>query len=258
MATNKKITRVDSSNSTSSSYEQPSRTFVPTSESKSKATTLRVVAAILWLVAIAAQVTAIWLLFRQPVNMLWVIIAIAVDLIMVIIGSLLWKKSNRLDPASEQQKFRFFMQNQLGLVAAAVAFIPLVIFILTSKNIDKKQKGILGAVAGVALLIAAMVGIDFNPPSVEQYTEQINRVEWLNDGRNDVFWTKAGTVYHIYNDCPYINTNRTDEIFEGTVQQARELKNITRLCSRCDNRAIHEHNLNEVDYIGTDVAGHVD
>ncbi|MBP1669395.1 MAG: hypothetical protein H6Q21_1761, partial [Bacteroidetes bacterium] len=60
---------------------------------------------------------------------------------------------------------------------------------------------------------------------------------------NLVYWTKSGTSYHLYQDCSYINTDRTDEIFEGTVAQARELKNITDLCDRCQNRAEKEKGL---------------
>ncbi len=253
MEKKKKITRVEGGETPIS--DQPKR-FVPTAESKGKATQLRVIAGILWFFAIAAQIGAIMLLFKQPINMLWSIILIAVDLVLVIIGSLLWKKSNRLDPASEKQKFRFFMQSQLGMVTAVIAFLPLVIFILTNKNLDGKQKGILGGIAAAALLIAGVVGYDFNPPSIEQYTEEINRVEWLNNGVDHVYWTKSGKVYHLYDDCSYINTDRTDEIFEGTVPQARELKNITSLCSRCEKRSIKEKNLDEGDYISTKVHEH--
>jgi hypothetical protein len=210
---------------------------------------LRVVAGILWFAAIAAQIVAIAMLFRPPMNMTWLIILIAIDLVAVIIGSLLWKKSNRLDPASEKDKFKFFMQSQLGAVAAIIAFVPLIIFVLGSKNLDKKQKGLLGGIAGAALVVAALLGIDFNPPSVEQYTEQTNRVEWLNDGKDDVFWTKYGSVYHIFDDCSAINTRRTEQIYEGTVAQARELKNITDLCKICDKRAIREKGLDESDYV---------
>lgn len=242
----KKITRVEGGDTTN----QRRPDFVPTAESKGKATRLRVIAGILWFFAIAAQIGAILLLFRPPVNMLWLIILIVIDLALVIIGSILWKKSNRLDPAYEKQKFKFFMQSQLGLVAAIIAFLPLVIFIFTSKNLQGKQKGILGAVAIVALLVAGVVGYDFNPPSIEQYTEEVNRVEWLQ-GTDHVYWTKSGTKYHLYNDCSYINTDRTVEIFEGTVPQARELKNITELCSRCEGRAIREKGLNESDYVST-------
>ncbi|MDR0430741.1 MAG: hypothetical protein LBH58_09730 [Tannerellaceae bacterium] len=248
MEKKRKITHVEGGEP--SSDKQP-KGFVPTAESKGKATQLRVIAGILWLLAIATQIGAISLLFKEPVSMLWLIVLIVVDLILVIIGSILWKKSNRLDPASEKEKFKFFMQNQLGMVAAIIAFLPLVIFILTNKNLDGKQKGILGGVAVAALLIAGVVGYDFNPPSVEQYTEEINRVEWLNNGVDHVYWTKSGKVYHLYDDCSYINTARTDEIFEGTVPQARELKNITSLCSRCESRAIKEQSLNESDYVGT-------
>lgn len=246
METKKKITRVEGGES--GPPEKQAKAFTPTAESKGKATRLRVIAGILWFFAIAAQVLAIALLFRPPINMLWIIVLMAIDLALVIIGAILWKKSNRLDPASEKNEFRFMLQNQLGLVAAIIAFVPLIIFVLANKDLDGKQKGILGGIAGVVLIIAAIVGLDFNPPSVEQYTEQINRVEWLNNGADHVYWTKAGTVYHLYSDCSYINTNRTDEIFEGTVPQARELKNITNLCSRCENRAIRERGLNESDY----------
>jgi hypothetical protein len=247
MATEKKIVHVDGEEDVARHVSTGTKTFVPTAESKGKATQLRVIAAILWAVALGAQVWAISLLFKQPVNMTWIIVLIAVDLAGVIIGSVLWKKSNRLDPASEKDKFKFFMQSQLGLVAATVAFLPLVIFILTSKNLDGKQKGILGGIATVALVIAGITGTDFNPPSVEQYTDQTNRVEELNNGLNEVYWTKSGTRYHLYDDCPHINTSRTDEIYSGTVAQARELKNITELCKTCENRAIKEHSLPKVD-----------
>ncbi len=239
--TSKKVTRVEGGES--SSTEQFTRTFVPTDESKSKATNLRIFAAISWVLAIGFQLGAILLLFKPPVNMTWLIILIVLDLIFVVIGAMLWKKSNRFDPASEKDKIKFFIQSQLGLVAAIIAFLPLVFLIFRSKNLDKKQKGIAGSVAVVALLIASFAGVDFNPPSAEQYAEQTELVQYLNDGQNFVYWTKSGTAFHIYSDCSYINTDRTSEIFEGTVAQARELKNITNLCSRCENRARNERGL---------------
>ncbi len=243
METKKKITKVEGDDSSSQSVKN---TFVPTAESKGKATRLRLIAGLLWLLAIGAQVFAISMLFKPPVNMTWIIILIVIDLALAITGSVLWKKSNRLDPASEKNKFMFFMQSQLGLVVAVIAFLPLVIFILTSKNLDGKQKGILGAVAGVALLIAGITGIDFNPPSVEQYTEQTERVKELT-GNNMVYWTKSGTKYHIYEDCHAINKDVTTEIFQGTVAKARELKNISELCKFCENRASKEKGLNITD-----------
>ena len=231
MTTSKKVTKV-----TGGDDAPQKTTFVPTAEAKGKATQLRIFAVIAWVLAIGAQIGAISLLFKEPVSMMWIIILIVVDLIFAVIGALLWKKSNRLDPASEKNKFKFFMQSQLGLVVAVIAFLPLIIFILTSKNLDGKQKGILGGIAALALVIAGVVGTDFNPPSVEQYTEQTSRIEQLTGG-NSVYWTKSGTRYHIYDTCSHINTSRTDTIFNGTVANARELKNITELCKSCENKA---------------------
>lgn len=233
--TKKKVTRVAAGETNDGVAARGARPFVPTAESKAKSAKLRVIAALLWVLAIAVEVVAIILLKRPPVNTILLGCLIVGDLILAVIGSLLWKKSNRLDPASEKDKFRFFVQNQLGAIIAVIAFLPLVIFIFTDKNLQGKQKGILGAAAVVALLIAGIVGIDFNPSSVEQYAEQTNEIEQLT-GANSVYWTKSGNRYHIYSDCQHINTNRTDEIFNGTVAQARELKNITELCKTCKNR----------------------
>lgn len=239
-----KLTKLESEESNSN---QERKVFKPTEESKGKAIQLRIFAIISWILAVGVQIFAISILFKAPVNMVLLIVLIAIDLLFAVIGSILWKKSNRFDPASEKNKFLFFMQNQLGLVVAIIAFLPLVIFIFTSKNLDGKQKGIAGGIAVLALLIAGVSGIDFTPPSVEQYTEQSEYVESLNNGLNHVFWTKSGTVYHIHSDCSHINSVRTSEIFQGSVAQARELKNITSLCSRCENRSLKEIEFSEED-----------
>ena len=227
------------------STSKETRTFVPTEESKSRATTFRIIAIITWIVAIGAEVFAILKLREVPVNTTLLIILIVVALIFAVIGSLLWKKANRLDPASEKDKVRFFIQNQLGMIISIIAFLPLVILIFTNKNMSGKQKGLVGTIAAAALVIAGLVGVDFNPPSQEQYLEQTQQVESLNNGLNLVYWTKSGRSYHLFQDCSYINTDRTVEIFEGTVAQARELKNITDLCDRCENRAKKEKGLEE-------------
>ena len=232
-----KITKVGGEESSTTS----TKTFVATDESKAKAKNLRIIAIISWIIAIGFEVVAILMLRKVPINMTWLIVLIVADLIFAVVGSILWKKSNRLDPASEQNKFKFFVQNQLGLIIAIIAFLPLVVLIFTNKNMSGKQKGILGSIAAIALVIAGITGTDFNPPSIEQYTEQTEEVKNLNNGVNNVYWTKSGKSYHIYQDCSYINSDRTTEIFEGTVANARELKNITDLCDRCENRAKKEN-----------------
>ena len=241
--TKKKLTRVEGGETPSATTAKETTTFVASDESKSKATLFRVIAIISWIVAIGFEVWAILLLRKPPVNMTWLIVFIVAALIFAVIGSLLWKKANRLDPASEKNKVKFFIQNQLGAIIGVLAFLPLVILIFTNKDLNGKQKGLVGSIAVVALLLAGITGIDFNPPSQEQYLEQTEQVKSLNDGVNYVYWTKSGSSYHLYQDCSYINTDRTVEIFEGTVAQARELKNITDLCDRCEDRAVKEKGL---------------
>lgn len=240
MATDKKVTRVEGCESIPT-RQRTENVFVPTPESKGRATQLRLIACILWLLGICAEVGAIWVLLKSAKPMetsmwVWMIALIVVDLILVVIGSQIWKKANRLDPASERDSVRFFIQSQLGVIISIIAFLPLVILIFTNKGLSGKQKGIIGGIAAIALIIAGVTSADFNPPSVEQYTQQANRVEELM-GKNDVYWTKSGTKYHLYDDCPHINSKKTDQIFEGTVAQARELKNITELCKTCESRA---------------------
>jgi len=234
--TSKKITKIVD-DSVDAAAANSGEVWRPTEESKSKATTFRIIAVLGWLVAIGCQVFAYFKLQEVPVNMTWMIGLIVVALIFAIVGNILWKKSNRLDPASEKNKVKFFIQNQLGMIISVLAFLPMVILIFTNKNLSGKQKGILGTVAVAALAAAGLTGTEFNPASVEQYTEQTQQVELLNNGINNVYWTPSGKSYHLYQDCSYINGKRTNEIFEGTVAKARELKKITDLCDRCHNKA---------------------
>ncbi len=238
--TSKKITRVEDDGKASVPPSGKTTKFVASDESKAKARNFRIIAAVAWIVAIAFEIIAIVQLRNVPVNTTILIVLIVAALIFAVTGSMLWKKANRFDPASEKEKVRFFIQNQLGVIISIIAFLPLVILIFTNKDLSGKQKGLVGTIAVIALLIAGVAGVDFNPPSQEQYLEQTQQVESLMDGVNHVYWTKSGRVYHLFPDCSYINTDRTDEIFEGTVAKARELKNITNLCSRCEQRALRE------------------
>jgi dipeptide/tripeptide permease len=219
--------------------ETDNYTWEASTESKGKAKSLRLFAILAWAVAIGLEIWAIIMLKNPPISMAWLIGLIVVDLGFAILGSVLWKKSNRLDPASEKDKTRFFIQNQLGVIISVIAFLPLVVLIFTNKDLNGKQKGILGSVAVVAMVIASIVGIDFNPASIEQYTKQTQEVEVLM-GTNKVFWTESGTSYHLFHDCSYINSDRTKAIFDGTVAKARELKNITDICDRCKHRVEKE------------------
>ena len=246
MATTKKVTKVSGGGTTTP--QKP--TFVPTAEAKGKATQLRLFAVLLWVLAIAAEAGAIFVLIKsaKPIETgtwVWMISLIVVDLILVIIGSQLWKKANRLDPASRKDKMKFFLQNQLGVIIAVIAFLPLVILIFTNKDLDGKQKGILGGIAVIAFIAAGLLSADYNPPSVEEYSGQSTYVQELV-GADHVFWTKSGTKYHLYEDCQYLKSDRTTEIFEGgTVADAyshnsRIKPEMNSLCSACEKRAARE------------------
>jgi hypothetical protein len=181
----KKVVRVESD---AAEVEEAAADWKPTPESKGKATTFRVIAAILWVLAIG--------------------------------GSVLWKRANRLDPARKSDKARFFIQNQLGAIITVIAFLPLIILIFTNKNMDGKQKGIAGAIAIVLLLVAGYFGLSLNPPSVEQYTAETQTVVELT-GQNLVYWTKSGEVYHLCEDASAVNLESEDNtIYSGTVADA--------------------------------------
>lgn len=222
------------------------KVFVASPEAKAKAKRFRIIAFVAWILAIAGQVYAILKLISDE-TMVWLIVAIVVILILAVTGNLLWKKANRLDPASEKNKAKFFIQNQLGAIMSVLAFLPLVLFILTNKNIDGKTKGIAGTVAVIAMLIGGLTGVDFNPPSIEQYTEEINKqtatVKEINLDNDNVYWARAGNVYHIYEDCQYIRDR--EGVSNGTVKESWEKKGISELCKICERKARKENTLTE-------------
>ncbi|MBQ4170308.1 MAG: hypothetical protein II614_01730, partial [Ruminococcus sp.] len=78
---------------------------------------------------------------------------------------------------SKKNKLRFWIQNNLGVVVAAVAFIPFIIIALTDKNASKQDKTIAAIAAAVALAVGVLTGIDYNPVSQEDLAEQQHAVQ---------------------------------------------------------------------------------
>jgi hypothetical protein len=214
----KKVVRVESTQA--SQAGEP--TSKPTPQAKSFATRLRIIAVVLWLLAVGIEGFSIWwLLWKQHgVNMILLIAAIVVIAVLSIFGSLLWKRANRADPASRSEPIRFFVQNQLGAILAIVAFLPLIVVIFTNKNMNGQQKTIAGGIAVVAMVVAMIAGVSINPPSAEQYYDETQRVHQLT-GQDLVYWTKEGSVYHLCQAASAVNLESEDNtIYSGTVGEA--------------------------------------
>lgn len=198
-------------------------------QGKKGATKFRLGAAGLWLVAIACEILAVLSIVKGwTPALLWPIIFLVVDLACVIGGSLLWKKSNRLDPASEENKVKFWLWNNLGLIVCALAFIPFIIIVLTNKQADKKTKVIATVVAVIALLIGGLCSYEWDPFSSQDLAELQESY-----GEQTVYWTAKGEKFHLYDDCGYLN--HTPELSYGTIKQATEAGR-QEVCKTCDKR----------------------
>ena len=145
---------------------------------ESAAKRLRIFAALAWIVAIGGEVAGIVLLRQHKFDHgnLGLLIGILVGIaIFAIAGSLMWKAANKQDPARESEKFKFFVQNQLGAIITLIAFLPLIVLIFLDKDMDPKNKKIAGGIGAVLAVAATLIGVSWNPPSVEQYTQDMNK-----------------------------------------------------------------------------------
>lgn len=204
----------------------------------------RIGAVISWIIAIACELVLLLNIFKKLTlpkfsQLTWLIALIVVDLIFVVIGSMLWKKANHIDPVSEKNKTKFWLWNNLGVIMSFVAFVPLIVIIFTNKNLDGKTKKIAGIVAIVALAIGGIFSYDFNPVSSEQL--QAAKAEILANGNYDtndkgepvVYWVQNSKKYHINSSCSAINrSNSTSDIFKGTIEAAYQ-KGLTEPCRIC-------------------------
>ena len=205
------------------------------------ATGLRIGAIVLWVVALVFEVLAILVVVGKLnfnfMPTLWqLIILLVLDLICVIIGAQLWKKANHIKPASEKNPLQFWLWNNMGVIACVICFLPIIIIMLTNKDLDKKTKAIATVVAVVALLIGGLASYDWNPVSEEQ---QQAAEDFFKD--TTVYWAPFGRVYHTHEDCSHLNN--TDTLTAGTVEQAIAA-NRTKLCKDCakrDNITIDEN-----------------
>ncbi len=221
---------------------------------KEGAKSKRIIAVCLWLAGIFFEVIAI-LRLKGVINWIpslsevaFLIICLVLDCIAVIIGSQFWKKANHIDPASEKNKLKFWVQNNLGTIISVIAFLPIIILVLTDKEMDKKNKTIVSIVAVVLMLVAGVASYDFNPVSVEQLEQAEKEVlatenfDTNKDGEAVVYWATHSKKYHVDKNCPALQNS--DDIFMGTVKAAYE-KNLTEPCRRCIPALEEEHDHTE-------------
>jgi hypothetical protein len=235
---------------------------------KSAATRLRLFAAIAWIVAIGTEIAGVVLLRQHRFdhgNLPLLIGLLVVIAVFAIAGSFLWKAANKQDPARQSDAARFFFQNQLGAIITVIAFLPLIVLIFMDKDMDPKNKKIAGGIGVLLAAGATLLGIDFNPPSVEQYTKDMNScaaeikagqptkdcspevadqakdiardsktVAAATGGQDVVYWIapengaeKAATP-HVFHICQGVSPLRGKTVNSGSVTQAYS-ENATRI-----------------------------
>jgi hypothetical protein len=234
---------------------------------ESAAKRLRIFAALCWIVAIGTEIAGIVLLLRDKFdqgNLPLLIGILVVIAIFAIAGSLLWKAANKHDPARKSDTAKFFFQNQLGAIITVIAFLPLVALIFMDKDMDPKNKKIAGGVGAVLAVVATMIGVSWNPPSVEQYTQDMNACaaqikanqpttacspevadqakEIARDsatvveasGQDVVYWiapeggAKRSSIPHVFHLCDDVSPLRGKVVNRGSVTQAYA-ENATRI-----------------------------
>lgn len=229
---------------------------------------LRIFALLSWIVAIGGEVAGIVFLRQGRFDQgnLPLLIGLLVGIaVFAIAGSLMWKAANKQDPARESDRAKFFFQNQLGAIITVIAFLPLLVLIFMDKDMDPKNKKIAGGLGVLLAVGATLIGVSWNPPSVEQYTQDMNKcaaeikanqpttdcspevaaqaqdiardsktVAEATNGQDVVYWiapengAKKASTPHVFHLCPQVSPLRGKAVNRGSVTQAYS-ENATRI-----------------------------
>jgi hypothetical protein len=229
---------------------------------------LRIFAVLSWIVAIGGEIFGLILLLKHKFDhgnlplLIGILVGIA---IFAIAGSLMWKAANKQDPARRSEPAKFFFQNLLGAIITVIAFLPLIVLILMDKDMDPKNKKIAGGLGALLAVGATLIGVSWNPPSVEQYTEDMNKcaaeikagqptkdcspevaaqaqdiardsktVSDATNGQDVVYWIapengqKRASTPHVFHLCPDVSPLRGKTVNSGSVTEAYS-ENATRI-----------------------------
>lgn len=107
---------------------------------------------------------------------------------------------------------KFFLWNNMGLIASVICFLPIVILLLANKDLDGKTKKIVTVVAAIALVLASLFSIDFNPVSAEELADAQQAV-----GTGSVYWTRFGKSYHLDPNCHTLM--RSSKVYRGPLRK---------------------------------------
>ena len=191
----KTITKVDSAKATTPAEKPSTKTAAKaatpvTAADKSSAKTKRILAVVFWVLAIACEVLAV-LVFIGKIDLKFIsqmaqlIAFLVIDFILVVVGAQFWKQANHMDPVSEQNKVKFWLWNNMGVIVCCFAFIPFLIYVLfIDKNADPKMKKVAAIVAAVALVLGIGISYDWNPVSEEGKAQAESTL-----GDTSVYWT---------------------------------------------------------------------
>jgi hypothetical protein len=227
-ATGEKVSNKEAAKEAAANVERTVKEAAPSGSS----TGYRIGAVLCWLAAFGLEIVAL-LILNGTISWTFLpllyqlIIALVLDLVFVIVGAQPWKKANKISPASKKNPVKFWLWNNMGVIACVLAFVPFIILLLNNKEVDKKTKTIATVVAIIALLIGGVASYDFNPVSIEDKNAAIEAIS------GNVYWAPFGKVYHTSEDCQALNQSET--LTYGTVEQAIEAGR-TRLCAFCAKR----------------------
>lgn len=185
----------------------------PASQRKSNAGKKRVFAVILWILAIVAEIVAIWTF--NHFSVLWPsLAAIIADAALCIAAAQFWKQANRLDPPKGR-----FLKNQFGVIMTLIAFLPLGYFLLkSSKDMPPGAKKIIAVVAALAFVLTMGMSIEYNPVSQADLDQaELMAIEY----GGAAYWGKYSKSYHFDPDCRTLQNS--SQIYEGTIEEAFEL-----------------------------------
>lgn len=192
--------------------------------SKQNTAGLRIIAIVLWIIAIALEVVAIYMISINEITI--VIIALVLDAVFVIIGSLLWKKANHINPTKSKNKAVQFIWNQMGAIVALIAFIPFGIYLLVKADkVDAKTKKLILVLATALFLGAFGTSIDYSPATASEISNAEAAILAEHpDFDGTVYWTRFGKSFHIDKDCHTLKNSEV--LITGTLAEAFEAKRV--------------------------------